>query len=35
MDVLVLENFVLKKEQMSRTLSAEERTRHLSNFEPD
>jgi len=35
MDVLVLEDFVLQKQQMKNTLSAEERAKHLAIFEPD
>lgn len=35
MDVLVLEDFVLRKEQMTGALSAVERAKHLAAFEPD
>ena len=35
MDLLVLENFLLRKEQMPRVLSANERALHLAAFEPD
>ncbi|HVU08356.1 MAG TPA: carbamoyltransferase [Verrucomicrobiae bacterium] len=35
MDVLVLENFVLQKEQMPKSLSADERANYLKTFEPD
>ncbi len=35
MDVLVLEDFVLKKEHMPADICAAERARHLSKFEPD
>ncbi len=35
MDLLVLENFLLRKEQMPRVLSANERAIHLAAFEPD
>ncbi|MGA2243250.1 MAG: carbamoyltransferase [Verrucomicrobiota bacterium] len=35
MDALVLEDFVLRKEQMTGILSAEERAKHLAIFEPD
>jgi carbamoyltransferase len=35
MDVLVLENFILRKEQMSETLSTAERANYLKTFEPD
>jgi carbamoyltransferase len=35
MDALVLEDFVLKKEQMPKVLSEQEREKHLAAFEPD
>ncbi len=35
MDALVLEDFVLQKQQMAGVLSAEERAKHLATFEPD
>jgi carbamoyltransferase len=35
MDVLVLEDFVLRKEQMPNVLTAAQRARHLAEFEPD
>ena len=35
MDVLVLEDFILRKEQMTGVLSAAERAKHLAAFEPD
>jgi len=35
MDALVLENFVLRKEQMPKILSQEEREKHLAAFAPD
>jgi carbamoyltransferase len=35
MDALVLENFILRKEQMSETLSTVERANYLKTFEPD
>jgi carbamoyltransferase len=35
MDALVLEDFVLRKEQMPAVLSTAERARHLATFDPD
>jgi carbamoyltransferase len=35
MDVLVLEDFVLRKEQMPKTLTESERAKHLARFELD
>ena len=35
MDALVLENFVLRKEQMNQTLTAAERAKYLAQFELD
>jgi carbamoyltransferase len=35
MDALVLEDFVVKKEQMKSALSAAERAKHLAAFEAD
>ncbi|HVU26290.1 MAG TPA: carbamoyltransferase [Verrucomicrobiae bacterium] len=35
MDVLVLENLVLQKEQMPKSLSTDERAHYLKTFEPD
>ncbi|HKW31189.1 MAG TPA: carbamoyltransferase [Verrucomicrobiae bacterium] len=35
MDALVLEDYVLQKEQMTGVLSAAERAKHLAAFEPD
>ena len=35
MDVLVLEDFILVKEQMDRSAAQAARQRHLSQFEPD
>lgn len=35
MDALVLEDFVVRKEQMTGVLSAAERAKHLAAFEPD
>jgi hypothetical protein len=35
MDALVLEDLLLRKEQMAGVLSAEERAKHLASFEPD
>jgi carbamoyltransferase len=35
MDALVLEDFVLRKEQMTGVFSTEERAKHLAIFEPD
>ena len=35
MDALVLEDFVLRKEDMRNVLSAEARAKHLAAFEPD
>jgi carbamoyltransferase len=35
MDALVLEDFVLRKEQMPKVLSEAEREKHLAAFEPD
>ena len=35
MDALVLEDYVLRKEQMKTTLTTEERAKHLAAFEPD
>ncbi|MEY2466037.1 MAG: carbamoyltransferase [Verrucomicrobiota bacterium] len=35
MDALVLENFILRKENISEKLSAAERDRHLASFAPD
>jgi carbamoyltransferase len=35
MDALVLEDFVLRKEQMTGVLSTAERAKHLAIFEPD
>lgn len=35
MDVLVMEDFVVKKNEVPTTLTADERARHLAAFEPD
>jgi hypothetical protein len=35
MDALVLEDFVLRKEQMSKAITNAERAKYLAQFQPD